>query len=50
MMMYSKGYELRLKDNEMIYNGIAIINDAHEELRKFFPDKNLKNHPKVQTS
>lgn len=34
----------------MIYNGLAIIDDAHEKLSKLYSDKSLQNHPEVQTS
>lgn len=47
IMMYFEGQELLLKGNGVIYNGFAVINDAHEKLNKLCPDKSLQNHPKV---
>ena len=34
----------------MIYDGLAIIDDAHEELSKLCLDKSLQNHLKIKTS
>ena len=48
--MCSEGQELLLKGNSMIYNGPAMIDDAHEELNKLCPDKSLQDHLEVQTS
>lgn len=48
--MCSKGQALLLKGNEITYDGLAMIDDAQEELSKLCPDKSLKSHPKVQPS
>ena len=50
IMMWSEGQELLLKGNGIIYDGFAMIDDAHEELSKLWPHKSLQNHPEVQTS
>lgn len=39
--MCSEGQELLLKGNEMVYNGLAMVDDAQEELSKFCSDKSL---------
>ena len=49
IIMRSEGQELLLKGSSMIYDGLAIIDDAHEELNKLFPEKSLQNHPQIQT-
>lgn len=48
--MCSKGQALLLKGNEITHDGLAMIDDAQEELSKLCPDKSLKSHPKVQPS
>ena len=50
IIMCSEGQELLLKGNIMIYDGLAMIDDAHEELSKLCPDKSLQNHLEIQTS
>ena len=39
--MCSEGQELLLKGNSMIYDGLAMIDDAHEELSKLCLDESL---------
>lgn len=39
--MCSEGQELLLKGNEMVYDGLAMVDDAQEELSKFCLDKSL---------
>ena len=50
IIMCPEGQELLLKGNSMIYAGLAMIDDAHEELSKLCLDKSLQDHPQVQTS